>query len=794
MFFHHIRPILRSLQSQLGQTILNVIGLAVGLSACFLIAAYVYDDLAWDGFHENGDRIYRVNAIEKRLGAGEQTNAYTPAPFAPAFMEQIPEVESATRVMQWRPLEVLGDDGEVIAEGRGYVADENFFRVFGYELLLGDPDEVLKGVNSVVLSDNLAKKIFGDEHPVGKTIRAKAFDEPQVVTGVFSKPAEGSHLDFDALQTLKQAEKSGMPLTLWQASFLATYVLLTPNADLQRVEATIGEVVGAHLQGTENRYQLEPMKRLHLHSGHISTQINDGQSNVIYVYTLVSLAVFILLIATVNYVNLATAQSLQRTRMVGLRKILGASRWQLFVLNLGEAFVICLAAAVISVILVELIQPSFETVTGRPLHLQVLTPLPLITFLLLALFVGALSGIYPAMLVSSLKPTQLIGSRHTGKHGSQWIRRSLVGLQFTISIGLIIITLITLRQLDYLRTKPLGFNAEGVVAIYNNHPEFWQNELTLKQKFREVPGVTAVGATWNAPGMGRRQATVEPAGLDEEYMVDLYSADANSFDALGFELAEGRYFSEDRPGDIPHGEGDVGAAVINETVAKQLGWEHPIGKRMRVLNNQVEVIGVIKDFHQYSLHDPIEPTVLVNYPEYRDFLIIRYNTKDVSGLVKNLESTFAEITPNLPMHPYFLDERFEAMYEGDRRFALLMNIFAGLAIALACFGLLGLTARNVVSRKREIGIRKVLGASPSHVLTLLGKELMLLVVAANIVAWPIAFRVMEGWLSNFAFRTTIPISIFPIAGLIAFIIAATTVLFMALRALRLNPSNVLRDE
>lgn len=789
-FFKHI---LRQLERQRFHTFLNVLGLAIGLASCLLIVTYVIDDFRWDKFNLNYDHIARMDEVETYEASGTQIRAVVPAPYAPVLQKQIPEIEAATRVLPWGQRSALRDNVEV-AEGTLYFVDPEFLRIFTYPLVLGDPGKALDRTDGIVISDRLAKKVYGDDNPLGQPFQLSDEETQLTVTGVFRTPNVGSHLSFDMLRPILATSTLGVPLDLWQASFIGTYLLLTPDADPKAVADKILATLSEYRDVEHVKYRLEPLARLHLHSTHIQVQMNEGQGNVIYDVTLLTITFLILLIASVNYINLATARAMQRTREVALRKVVGANRLQLVAQFLVEAVMIALIAALFGLLFAELGQPLFERLTGRVAFLDLFSLPTLAVYGLAAVLIGLLSGLYPAILATTGIPAFALKSHSpSSRTPNSWMRRTLVGFQFTISIALMITTVLVLRQIHWMQNASLGFDPEQVITM-NVPDELWKNEESMLSQLRAVPGVVAVSASWNAPGYGSRQSSVYPAETMKPWMVDLYSIDGYGEQTFKFELIKGRFISPERATDIPRDDKSIGAAVINETAAKEMGWDDPIGKKIWLLNHTVEIVGEIRDFHQYSLHSPYRSTVMVNFPEYRDYVSIRIKGEDRAATLHQLEKTWSSLSGGKAFNYHFLDERFAEMYRSEQRFANLMKTFSLLSVLLACFGLFGLTANAVEARTKEMGIRRVLGASPMEILSLLNREMVLLAIAGNVIAWPAAWWVIHRWLQNFAFRDSVAPWVFPLAGAVTLLIALGTVSLLALRAVRLNPADVLRDE
>lgn len=789
------RTSLRTLLREKGFTLLNVLGLSVGIATALLIASFIRSELAWDTFHEHYDRIWRVDVHEGMFGASGEFQGFTPAPLGPAVQAQLPQVQAAVRAVSLgRVLLDPGERGGIYTDD-ALVVDSTFFRVFSYPMVRGNPQTALATPEGVVLTEETARRLYGDRDPLGRTIMLGDQGYTGQVTGVVRMPEEGTHLTFDALLPTAYAESMGYLRPNWFNAYLLTYVLLDSGADPSRTGEQIQQIVRDNREEDERGFLLTPLSDLHLYTGHIAVQHNHQQSDITYVWALGLIALFILIIAGINYVNLSTSRSLKRAREVGLRKVVGATRGQLVAQYLGESVLLTLFAVAVAAMIAEIGRPFLENLARRTLPLSASDPATLLGLLALALFLGMLAGLYPAFFLARFQPsTVLRGSTPSLRAGGANLRRALVILQFAISIVLIVGTVVVYRQLDFLRSARLGYEPEQALVMYVNNADFWDHSEHHLQALRQVPGVTAVSATWNAPTFGSRRLLFQKKGSDDNFLMDMYSIDEQGAEALGLEMARGRFFSGELASDTAWSSRGTGAVVINETAARELGWEDPIGRQVIGLGREGTVVGVVKDFHQYSLHRPMTSVVMMNLPQYRSFLVIRVAQRDMAGTLEALERRWGELMPDVPFDVMFLDRQYAALYATEERMAHLLELFSGLAIFIASLGLVGLAAHATSRRVREIGVRKVLGAGEGQIVALVTREFLLLVLAANLIAWPVAWFIMHRWLEQFAYRSALSWWLFPLAGVAALMIALVTISWHALRAARTDPAKVLRTE
>jgi putative ABC transport system permease protein len=800
MLRNYLKVAFRNIRKQKGYAFINISGLAIGMAACILILLWVYDEMSFDAYHENADRIFRLT-IDANLGTA-MSAPLAPTPAGPAMVRDYPEVVQAVRLTRPNRSPVTVGDREFFEENVAY-ADNSIFEVFTFPLVEGDPRTALQTAYAAVLTEDIARKYFGREPALGKTLKLGGGRE-YTVTGVAKTIPGNSHFRFNILLSMETRYAESRPIMEnWLAISNYGYVLLAENADPAALEAKLPAMVeknlGAVLKslGGSVTLRLQPLKRIHLHSdfrGDIAPQ-----GNILYVYLFSAIALFILVIAGINFVNLSTARSTARAKEVGMRKTLGALRQRLVGQFLGESVVYSLLALVIAVGLILLAKPWLSSLAGRDLGLDVLRiPWLIPGFLALALLVGIAAGGYPAFYLSSFHPVRVLrgGARIGAKN--VLFRRILVVTQFVISVVLIIGTMVVYKQLAYMKSKNLGFEKERVVVLPGLGDVMPGSYETLRNEFRNIPGVLSVGATSLVPGRGLMKSVFQPEGYarDQSQPMDYCNIDPGYLPTLGIVIAKGRNFSEELAMDRTQ------SVLINRTAAEKYGWKDPLGKQFIIPpdpNTQEEeqrlnVIGVVEDFHITSLKEKIEPMILLYDPKQCRDLVVRIAPADVQKMLGLLRAKWKELLPRKPFDSYFLDEAFDSQYRAEERIGKLAMRFSLLAIFVSCLGLFGIASYTTEQRTKEIGVRKVLGASAGVIVRMLSREYLLLVAIGNLIAWPAAFVMMRTWLDNFAYRTSIALWVFLAAGILSIAVSMLTVSTQSVRAARTDPIRSIRYE
>jgi len=803
MFRHYLMTALRNVGRQKGYSFLNISGLALGMACTILIVLYVHRELSYDRFHANADRIFRVT-MEGMFGGEPIHMAVTPDPLAAAIVSRYPEVAVATRVLKRDPVSVRYADRD-FTESEIVWADPALFEVFTFPLIQGDPKTALSGVGNVVLTESAAQRYFGTENPMGETIRFEnRYD--YVVTGVIQDIPQESHLRFELACSLdtyyyvfpRRRED-------WLNTINGyTYLRLNRSEDRGQLERKLPELMdeklGRELQDMNGkaRFRLQPLTDVHLKSK-LQWEF-AGNSDVLYVYVFASIAGVILAIACMNFMNLATARSARRALEVGLKKVVGARRRDLLVQFLAESTSTTLLALTAALIIVKLALPLFHSISGIELALgagEIAWLLPM--SIALALAVGLLAGSYPAAYLSSFQPVRILKGGRGGAEfgaGSARFRRFLVVGQFVLSTSLMIGTLIIGDQIRFMKGKDLGFQKDQILAIRATDRRILNSPDQIKSRLKEVPGVVEVTATTFVPGQGQSTNAVVPEGAEGNSSV-LYraiDADADFVRTMGMQIVQGRDFSKDMPFDTKN------SILINETAARKLGWKDPIGKTMRMSSGSGDsryetktIVGVVRDFHYSSLRDAIEPLYINNEMRFLEVLAVKLKTDQAGRIVGRLKKAWETIFPGQLFDYFFLDESFDAQYRSEERLNRIFCSFTVLAIAIACLGLFGLASYMAERRTKEVGIRKVLGATVGQIVKLLSSGFISLVGLAVLIAWPIAFFAMRLWLQEFAFRTPIGPWTFLSTGMAVLTIAFLTVSWQAVRAARANPADTLKS-
>jgi putative ABC transport system permease protein len=774
-------------------SLINIMGLTVGMTACFLIFLYVRFELSYDSFHSKAGRIYRIVADIKT--PTEVIPADRPAwAVPPNVKDEFPEVESFVRATDDNLLVRKGE--KKFQEENALWADSSFFHVFDFKLLKGNPQTALKDQFSIVFSETAAKKYFGKEDPMGQTLLITGDAFPARVTGVMKDIPENSQIKADMLlsmSTITQKFNQGLD-SQWGSYGAMAYLLLKPGTNAKALEKKFPAFLEKR-NGTEMKKSqmyptlfLEPLKDVYLRS----TRNGHKTGNITNVYIFSIVAIFILLIACINFINLTTARSAERAREVGIRKVVGAARAQLTKQFIGESIMLCLIAFFLTIAFSWLLLPLFNQLAGKTISHSIFENLSYIAILFLAaVSIGLLAGVYPALVLSSFKPvTVLKGKFTTGTRGIL-LRKSLVVSQFTISIGLIIATIIVYNQMRYMRNQNLGFSKDQVIVMdtYGDH-----SKDAFKQALTGIPTVKSVSASSSVPGGGNPGAYSEIENLKGDLQVanlDLYFVDFDYINQFKIKMVAGRGFSRE------FGTDTTQAMVLNEAAVKMFGYTSPqqaIGRRFKQWGREGKIIRVMKDFHFRSLQQPIKPLSMRIEPGGCNLVSAKVSAANLPATIAAIENKWKTLIPNRPFSYFFLDEFFDKQYRSEERFGKLFLNFAILAIFISCLGLLGLASYSTIQRTKEIGIRKVLGASVSNIVNLLSKDFLKLVAISAVIAFPIAWFAMNKWLQDFAYRIGMSWWVFLMAGILATLIALFTISFQAIKAAIANPVKSLRTE
>jgi putative ABC transport system permease protein len=802
MIKNYIKIAVRVIKRQKLFSFLNIAGLAVSLTCSFLIFLHVKDELSYETSFPKADRLYRIQTNSKYGSTFRHWGASAPA-MGPILEETIPEVEKTARlrdlgreILSYEP-----SQGTVkrFEEWRGFIADPSIFAMFDLEFLKGDPLTALEEPFSVVLTESLAKKYFADKDPIGKTLFNESRNQTYQVTGTIPDMPKNTHLKIEYVVSISSfVTIIGFPEALthrtWKAFY--TYVLLRPNQSSESFQAKAPAFMKSyHAESPERQEEilLQPIRKIHLHS-RLEGEIGHN-SDIAYVYIFSGTALLLLLIAAVNFVNLSTAQSFKRTKEIGIRKVVGARRGQVIKQHLGESLLITALSAGFTLILIYLFLPFYNQMTGKGITFRDIIQAQNIVFLLLMMVIlSLLAGIYPAFFASGFQPVNALKTTKDPRSSTARLRKGLVIFQFIISIFMIFSTITIYRQLVFFHKKDLGFDRDKLVAI-RLYGEFKQDFLTntdaIKTEILRHSAVSQVALSSNLLGSSFSNERLTPVGVADKNSLPLLRfmrVDKDFIEAVGLEIIEGRNF--DRVSD------QKGAYIIAESVAEVLNLDQPLGVECRsdIHEGVAPIVGVIKDFHFASLHNKIEPLVLEYRPAWTGYLFVRIESGRFGEALEFLRQKFDEVAPDHLFSYIFQDEYFNRNYEMENRSFGLFRIFSMIALLVACLGLFGLTVYAAETRVKEIGIRKVLGASATSITMLISREFILWVLVANIIAWPTAWMAMNRWLSNFAYRVHIHLWTFVLSAVLVMLFALATVSYQAIRAAFSNPADSLRYE
>jgi len=800
MILTYFKIAFRRLQKSRLYTLINLVGLTVGISSCLLIGLFIINELSYDRFNQNADRIVRMTM---QFGeGGKEKYALTGTKAGPQLQRTFPQVESFVRTINGSVVMKYGS--QMYIEKRFVYADSSFFKIFSFPLLEGDPKTALDAPNKVVITQSMAKKYFGNDEPIGKILSVGWYGPPKIfqVTGVTADAPENSQIKFDfigAFSTLSASKHEEW----WTANY-TTYLLLKNKDQLtgfqHQLDNYMKDVSKGELKLAANSpltYNLEPMLWVHLHS-----QLNglEPSGSITKVYGLGIIALLILIIACINYTNLATVQSSAKSTEIGIRKVLGAQKSQLFGQFIGESFLLTLIALVFAVVLAIVFLPYFNQLTGKQFSFMVwMHPLPILVMLALCVFIAFASGSYPAFVLSNVRLISILKSGLKLTSSGGFFRQALIVLQFTISVGLIAFTIVVVQQLSYIRHKDLGYDKDHVIVITTDDNAH-QHYEALKTEIARMPGVTSVSGANAMPtsvqwGDG---ITADDGHGKKTLNIICLPSDVGLIKTLNMKLIAGRDFTDDefKLMDTANKYKNFKYSfILNETAASNLGWtpQQAIGKTV-VKGEPGTVVGVIKDFHFASLHQPIGPMMLFLDTMFTNYMLVKTTGQNAPATIQALQALWKERVPSMPFTYRFLDDNYNSMYESEQKTADVFSTFSTLAILLACMGLFALSAFTTAQRAKEIGIRKVLGADVAGIVGLIAKDFLKLTFIAVIIASPLAWYFMNHWLQDFAYRISINAWVFILAGGAAVLIAFITVSFQSVKAALANPVESLRSE
>lgn len=795
MFKNYFKTAFRNLSRHRVYAFINIAGLSVGLACCMLIFLYSKDEISYDRFHEKKDNIYRITATMTHPDGNVMKIGSTGMMPGPSFKRTIPEIEDFVRV-QSAAFNIK--HGKEVFDQQALYADSNFFSVFSFPLIAGNPKTALNDVHSVVLSEEVAEKYFGKKNAVGQILELNTGEkfEPFIVSAIAKRSPQNSSIKIEMLVPLKFSQ-SQFNDAQWMNFFLNTFIVLKPNANRKAVETKFADVfkTEAAVQVKEMaekygfndkvKFALQPLLQMHLSKDFPADNGLTDASNPIYSYILTGIALFILLIACINFINLTVAHSLKRAKEIGIRKVVGGQRKQLIAQFLGETFILTLIAFLFAILLVKLVLPFFNELANKSLAISYLFDIKLVLgYIALFLLTGLLAGFYPALVLSGFNPVQTLYGRFR-LSGKNYLAKGLVVFQFTLATFLIVATMIIYSQFNYLTNFDLGYNDENVAIVNTGHIDREKLDV-FKNELLNDPSIESVTAD-----QGGRQGTIAHINDGKEINFDFKHVDENYFPLFKIPVVTGRNFSKDFVSDTAE------AAVINQTFAKTAGWKDPVGKQINFfyLNKKYRVVGVIRDYHYLSLSEKIGPQLFTMNPRYKyGDVFIKIKPGNTSASLRHIEKTFKSVFPARPYQYNFKDAQNTAQYEREAKWKQIITFGAILTIFISCIGLFGLATLSAEKRTKEIGIRKVLGASVAVIAGKLSADFLKLVMLASIIASPIAWWVMNKWLQNYPYRVEINWWMFGFAVIAVVLVALLTIGYQTIKAAVANPVKSLRTE
>lgn len=800
MLKNYFKVALRNIMKYKLFSAINILGMTIGIAACLLITLYVVDELSYDRFHPRADRIYQVG-LHGKIGGQDLMVANTCVPMAEALVSEVSEVAEATRIANFWNSPTLKYDDKNFTEEKIFYADSNFFNFFGYKLLEGDPQTVLREPNSVVLTQSIATKYFGNDSPLGK-LMVIGGDGTYKVTGVSEDSPANSHFIYKVLLSASSAER--LKATEWLSNNLYTYFILENGASLAAVhdkfEDFVIKYVGPEIerfmgvtmkqmeqQGGEYGYYTTPLVDIHLRSK--SQGDLEPGGNMLYVYLFGGIGIFIVVIACINFMNLSTARSAGRAKEVGLRKTLGSLRSQMIGQFLAESVLYSFIAVALAVLLCYFLLPQFNLLSGKQLGMDILTsPTFIITIVALIFFVGIVAGSYPAFYLTSFNAVEVLKGKVRAGMKSKGVRSTLVVCQFALSIFLIIFTAAVYKQITFMQQRNMGIDKHNVLVL-PSAGKLGNNREGFRNLLHEQTGIVKASFTNNSFPGSNNTTVFKSAGSEQDHIMSIYYADYDHQDVMRFELSDGRYFSRDFPS-------DSSAILLNEAAVKEFGFENPLQEELIFNDNgeheKLRIIGVFKDFNFESLKNEVRP-LAIRLTNLSWNMMVRYdgNPKDI---VATVEKLWKETAPDVPFDYAFLDENFDELFRSEQRMGQVFTVFSGLAIFIASLGLFALAAFTSEQRTKEIGIRKAMGATTAGLTILLSKEFTRLVIIAFIPAAAVGWYIVDYWLDGFAYRVSVDPLIIVASGALAVVIAWLTVSFQSIKAAAANPVDSLRYE
>jgi putative ABC transport system permease protein len=790
---HYLNVFFRNLLRRDTVTYINIIGLSVGLTCTLMILLWIGNELTYDKFHEHSEEIYRIQLSNFREGILTDRSPITSVPMAPEINANFPEIQSFVRLRHINSL-MLQNAEEHLTIENCLAADSSFFQIFSFDLIHGNPKTALAGPNKIVLTESSSNLVFHGDYPVGKSLVVNG-DEHFLVSGVVKDPPQNSHIKFNGLISINTLWQEN-PCMKWDCNFsFYSYLLLNKNTDVNALETKFPDFLWEPLNkknaqaGWREEIHLIPIEHIHFQS--TSAYELEPAGNIAMVYLFSSIAILILSVACINFINLTTAQASKKGKEIGIKKVIGATRKQLISQHLGEVFIQAFIALLIAVMLLEIALPSFSNLLQMKLMVNYHSFTFYISMVALLSVVTLATGSYSALYFSGISPVTILKNKIARSSKRSHLRNSLIVIQFAVSIALIACTFIIYNQLHFLTKHQLGFEKENIINIQLSNEEAQSKWQILKNEIANLSEVQSVGASTFVPGGGTTSNGYVPEGFESPMMLRIIDIDEDFLQTLGIEIAEGRNFSKDIPSDRK-------AFIINETLAKTLNWSDPIGKFIERNGTKHKVLGVVKDFNFASLHNEMEPLILSREPWEGlmdfTFLSVKIKAQEFQNSIQKLERIWKSQVSSLPFEFSFLEDRLNAQYQNEQRLGKAFIYFSGLAILISCMGLFGVVLFLTEQKTKEIGIRKALGGSSMHILLLLSRDLTKWILLSLIIAVPIVWMVMNKWLMNFAYAVKIDWWVFIFAGFIALLLSWITVSWHTIKASLRKPVDTLRYE
>jgi ABC-type antimicrobial peptide transport system permease subunit len=797
MIHNYLKIALRNIKRHKGYTFINIFGLAIGIASCILILLWVSDELSFDRFHVNIHHLFRVTRSESTPDGSLNHFASTPSPLAPSLKESYPEIIESTRfynISQLKGRILLEANHQKYYESDYCFADPSFFSMFTFYFVQGDPQSALRLPNSVVLTQEMAIKYFGADNPIGKTVSMNNGDA-YTISGVIKNVPGNSHLKFDFISPIEPLFDRYAWMRRWNIPHFYTYVLLDERADVRE----LNEKIQDHLKQSNpdffkqsnNHYFLQPVKDIHLHSNLQSDMRGSSTSQSRYIIVFSAIAVVVLIIASINFINLTTSHSSNRAKEIGVRKVNGAARKDIAQQFFCESLVMSLISLGLALFLAIISLPAFNELSGKKIDAAMMLNAHILCGIAgIALITGFVSGIYPALFLSSFQPVAVLKGLKFHIMKNKDVRHILVIVQFSISLILIIGTVVVYSQMTYIQNRNLGFNKECLIS-FTKQGRLTDQYDAFKDSLLKKNNILGVTTSSDLPTMTRHYTMVggwEGSSPEDGMLMNYFSVDEDYLETFGIEMAEGRFFSKEFSTDASEG------FVLNEEAIKRMNVQDPIGKRFSFYGREGRIIGVIKNFHFESLHHAIEPLILWINPRSDQHIFVRIEYENIAENIRFIEEAHSRFNPEYPFNFKFLDMEIDKLYRKEIRTKRILQIFAGFAIFISCIGLYGLVSYAAQRRTKEIGIRKVLGASVLKIYIMLSREFVRWVILANFIAWPGAYYFMNKWLQNFAFRISLSVWFFILPGFMALVIALLTVSYQSVKAATANPVESLRYE